>query len=106
MVVKAIALMLAWVLVHCDAAKDDLVCCLLVVWPVVLALNHDVVLLELLYDFLHRVLQDSLEGENLLGHETILLEVAINHLPAVVLVDGVHVGPDGCIAIVHFQPMP
>ena len=106
MVVQAIALVLARVLVYGDAAEDDFVSGLFVVWTVVLALDLDLVFFKLLNDLLNRKLEEAFKREDLLGDKTILFEVAIDDLPAIVLVDRVHVGSYGSIQLgIHFQPM-
>ena len=78
-------------LVDCSPAKRNLQSSLVVIRTIVLLLFGDGLLAELLNDFLHRVLYETLEGEDLLRYEAILLKVAVNDLPAVVLIDGVHV---------------
>ena len=75
-------------LVNCGTAEYDLVSGLLVVVPVILSVLSDRLLTELLDNLLYRVLQKALEGENLLGDQTVLLEVTINHFPAIILVNG------------------
>ena len=71
--------------------KDHFKGGLLVILAEVLAVLGDGLLPKLSNDLLDRVLEEALEGENLLGHQTILLEVAVDDLPAIVLVDGVAV---------------
>ena len=67
-VVQAVTLVLARVLVDGDTPKDDLVGRFFIVGTVVLTLDLDFVLFKLLDDFLDRVLEESLEGENLLSN--------------------------------------
>ena len=89
--VGAVALMQARELVHGSPAKYDFVSGLLVVCTEVDPIFGDRLLSELLDDLLHRVLQESFKRENLLCNQAVLLEVAVNDLPAVILVDGVHI---------------
>ena len=86
--VRGVALVQAGELVNCGTAEYDLVSGLLVVVPVILSVLSDRLLTELLDNLLYRVLQKALEGENLLGDQTVLLEVTINHFPAIILVNG------------------
>ena len=78
-------------LVDCRVSKDHLICTLIVVFKEILPLALDLGHSELLDDFLDRVLQESLKGEDLLGDEAVLLEVTIDHVPAVFLVDWIHI---------------
>ena len=79
------------VLVNGGASEDNSVGGLLVISSIILPLLLNRCLAELLDDLLDRVLQEALEGVDLLRDKTILLEVTVNDLPAVVLVDGVEV---------------
>jgi hypothetical protein len=56
----------------------------------VVFLSFDLSDAELLDDFLNAELEKAFIRENLLRDETILLKVAVNHLPGVLLVDGIH----------------
>ena len=98
--------MLTRQLVYCDTPKNDLVSGLFVVCSVVLALDLNLMLLELLDDLLHRVLKKPLKREDLLSNQSILFKVAVDDFPAVVLVDWVHVGSNRRIKLrIHFQPI-
>lgn len=81
----------ARVLVNSGASEDNPVGGFLVIRSIILPLFLNRCLAELLDDLLDRVLQEALEGVDLLRNKTILLEVTVNNLPAVVLVDGVEV---------------
>ena len=103
-VVYAVTLMLTRKLVNSSTAKNNFIGGFFVVKSVVLPLNLNFSLFEFLDNFLDRVLEEAFKREDLLGDETILLEVAVNNLPAIILVDGVHVGPNWCIVtLIHFQ---
>ena len=81
-------------LVDCGTAKYDFVSGLFVIASIVLSVLRNCLFFELLDNLLHRVLEESFERRNLLRHQTILLEVAVNNFPAVVLVDSTHVDFD------------
>ena len=81
----------ARVLVDSGASEDNPVGGLFVIGSIILSLLLNRCLAELLDDLLDGVLQEALEGVDLLRNKTILLEVTIDDLPAVVLVDGVEV---------------
>ena len=98
--------MLTRQLVDCDTPKYDLVSGLFIVCSVVLAIDFYLMLLKLFYDLLYRVLEESLEWEDLLRYQTVLFKVAVDDFPAVILVDWVHVGSHGRIVLrIHFQPI-
>ena len=78
-------------LVYSGPAKNDLICSLFVIGTKVLSVLDDGLLLEFLDNLLNGVLEESLEGGDLLGNEAILLEVAIDNFPTIVLIDSVHV---------------
>ena len=78
-------------LVYCRVSKDHLICTLFVVLKEILLLALDLRHSEFLDDLLNRVLQESLKREDLLGYETVLLEVTIDHVPAIFLVDWIHI---------------
>lgn len=79
-------------LVNRDIPKNDLVDGFLIVRTVELTLLLNVVDSELLDDLLDAVLEEALVGEDLLGHKTILFEVAVNYFPGIVLVNWVQIG--------------
>jgi len=89
--VAAVPLEIARKLVNCDIPKNDLVNSFFVVYTVELAFLLNVVDSELLDDLLDTVLEEPLVREDLLGHETILFEVAVNNFPGVILVNWVHI---------------
>ena len=60
---------------------------LAVFYAVVLTLNRDLVVMMLFHDLLDALLQEAVEGGDLLGDEAMLLKVRANNLPAVVVVN-------------------
>ena len=87
--VAAIAFVQARELVDDSAAKYDLIRSFFVIVAEVLATLIDRLLPELIDDLLDRVEQEALEGEDLLGHQAVLLEVTVNDFPAIVLINWV-----------------
>ena len=87
--VAAIAFVQARELIDDSAAKYDLIRRFFVIVAEVLATLIDRLLPELIDDLLDRVEQEALEGEDLLGHQAVLLEVTVNDFPAIVLINWV-----------------
>lgn len=100
--VRLVGLQIARVLIDSHIAEDDFVDGLFVIVANVLPLLFDVDHPALFDDFLNGVLQEALIGKDLLGHQAVLLEVAVNHLPAVLVVDGVvHVRVERDVGLCH-----
>ncbi len=78
-------------LIDCRVAEDYLVRCLLIVGSEVDFFFLDGGHSELLNDLLNGKLKEPLEREDLLRHQAILLEIAVDDFPRIVLVDRVHV---------------
>ena len=87
--VAAIAFVQPRELVDNSAAKSNFVRRFFVIVAEVLASLVNRLLLELVDDLLDRVEEEALEGEDLLRHQAVLLEVAVDHLPAIVLINRV-----------------
>jgi hypothetical protein len=77
-------------LVHSRVAEDDLISGFFVIAPVIVSLPFDLSDTELFYDFLDTILEETFVRENLLGNESVLLEIAVDHFPRVFLVDWIH----------------
>ena len=87
--VRVVVLLLSGVLVDSRIAKDDLDLCLFVVlgaWHILLILQ-DRSFAELPDNFLDLVLQEALERLQLLRHKPMAFEVAVNHFPAIFLIN-------------------
>lgn len=89
--VRAITFVQARELVDCGPAKFNFVRRLFIIWTEILPVFLNGLLSELFNDFLDWVLQEALKRENLLSDKTILFEVTINYLPAIILVNWLHV---------------
>ena len=90
-VVRLVSLRLPWMLVNCRVAKGYLVRAIFIVLAMILFTIVDCLGLELLDDLLHRKHHKPLKGEDLLGHQSILLEVTIDDLPAVIQINWAHI---------------
>ncbi len=88
--VVAVILIASGELIDGRISENHLVGGFLVIGPKVVLLPFDLRDTELFNDFLDAVLKEAFEGEYLLGDKTVLLEVAVDYLPGVFLVDGVH----------------
>jgi len=89
--IRAVRLKHARELINCRVAENYLVSRLLIIASKVDFFFLDSGHSKLLNDLLNRKLKEPLEREDLLRHKTILLEVAVDNFPRIVLVDGVHI---------------
>jgi hypothetical protein len=89
--VNSVLLQVSGKLINSDIAEVDAIDCVFVILAAKLALLHNILGPKLFNHLLDAVLEEALEGENLLGNQTILFEVGVDDFPGVVLVDGIHI---------------